>query len=197
MSRTRLYRIWASMKTRCYNKNHIGYHRYGGRGITVCDQWVNDFAAFSLWAQAHGYSDDLSIDRIDNDGDYSPDNCRWVPLYGAEQQLGKDGARLIEYNGETKQLIEWAECFGIKYTTVRERLRRGWTVEEALSTPPSTHRQLHPNQPKKRSHWRYITVNGERMCIAEAGRKYGVDPIKLRKRLDRGMTPEEAIEILR
>lgn len=79
-----MYRIWSGMKRRCYNQNAINYNNYGGRGITVCDEWLNDFDAFQKWALAHGYADNLTIDRIDNYKGYSPDNCQWITIQ--EQQ---------------------------------------------------------------------------------------------------------------
>lgn len=84
---TRIWRIWECMKTRCYRKSYHAFRHYGGRGITICPEWKNDFQAFYDWAMANGYQDDLSIDRIDNDKGYSPDNCRWVTM--AEQNNNK------------------------------------------------------------------------------------------------------------
>ena len=87
LSNTRLYNIWSAMKQRCYYTKHKDYHSYGGRGITVCDEWRNDFKTFYDWAITHGYRDDLSIDRIDVNGNYDPNNCRWATTL--EQRLNQ------------------------------------------------------------------------------------------------------------
>ena len=90
-SNTRLYRIWSCMKTRCYNEKWINYKNYGGRGIAICDDWRNDFQAFYTWALSHGYSDTLTIDRIDVNGNYEPTNCRWITL--KEQQSNRTNTK--------------------------------------------------------------------------------------------------------
>lgn len=136
---TRLYRIWVGMKTRCFNPRVREYPRYGGRGITVCDAWM-DFAAFHRWALANGYQDDLTIERIDNDGPYSPENCRWIPL--GEQARNRRNNRLLTYGGETKPLSEWAEIFGISVQALWGRLRRGWPIERALLTPSMKRKEM-------------------------------------------------------
>lgn len=129
---TRIYGIWNAMIARCHRKNTKAYPMYGGRGITVCNEWKNGFQAFYDWAMANGYDDDLSIDRIDNDKGYSPDNCRWVSV--DTQANNKRSNISVEYNGETHTLAEWAKALGIKYATLRKRLMGGWSVEEAFNT---------------------------------------------------------------
>lgn len=133
MSETRIYKTWKSMKYRCFNSNADEYERYGGRGITVCKDWLK-FENFYNWAMENGYDDNLTIDRIDNDGNYEPDNCRWISF--REQTRNKSINRKITYKGKTKCLIEWAEYFGINPSTIRMRIDRyGWSVEKALETP--------------------------------------------------------------
>lgn len=125
-SHTRLYRTWAGMKTRCGNKASKSYPRYGGRGIAVCREWENDFHAFRDWAYSSGYSDDLTIDRINNDGDYEPSNCRWATR--REQNNNSSNKHLIECNGEIHGVMEWADIVGVAYQTIIRRIARGCDV---------------------------------------------------------------------
>lgn len=133
---TRLYRIWANMKTRCYNTHSTHYKRYGGRGITVCEEWKNDFKAFYDWSMTNGYAENLTIDRIDNNGNYEPLNCRWVTV--KEQSANRCNNRYVAIEGETKALSEWCEIYNINYKTVRDRLRRGCSYKKALTMPVQT-----------------------------------------------------------
>lgn len=133
---TRLYSIYNNMKTRCYNAKSQFYHRYGGRGITMCEEWRNDFQVFYNWAMSNGYSDELTIDRIDNNGNYEPDNCRWVD--NRTQAVNKRTNHLVTIEGVTKSLKEWSEIFCINYQTVQDRLKRGWSEEKALKSPVQT-----------------------------------------------------------
>ena len=132
-SNDRVYTIWALMKYRCLNPNRKEYKDYGGRGITVCQEWL-DSKSFIEWALANGYSDDLTLDRIDNDGNYCPGNCRWVSR--KEQSYNKRNNRLITHNGQTKTITQWAEENGLTYNIVKKRYDElGWSFEDAISKP--------------------------------------------------------------
>lgn len=133
MSRTRLHKIWDGIKYRCYNPNATGYENWGGRGITMCDEWQDSFIAFYEWSMANGYNDTLSIDRINNDLGYCPENCRWATY--KEQVKNRRCCINIEHNGIVKSLEEWSEEIGIKYATLYHRYRLGWNSEEILMTP--------------------------------------------------------------
>lgn len=126
-----LKRRLQKMKERCYNPNSKSYHRYGGRGIKVCDEWLNDHDAFVQWALENGYSDGLAIDRIDNNGDYCPENCRFVTLKKNNQN--RCTSKLYTYKGKTQNLMEWCNELSLSYTTVLMRIRRGWDFEKAIS----------------------------------------------------------------
>ena len=126
----RLHKIWRSMRNRCKFSCVNQYHRYGGRGISVCEEWVESFDAFRSWAMDNGYKTELQIDRINNDGDYSPSNCRWVTV--KEQANNRSTSHKIEYNGITKTLTEWAEHFGVNRGTLNWRVKH-WGVKKAFS----------------------------------------------------------------
>lgn len=137
----RLYYIWRGMKERCYNKNNKNYPQWGGRGISICDEWINDYAVFRAWALKNGYDDSLSLDRIDVNSNYSPENCRWATY--KEQARNKTNAVLLEYNGVKKPLAEWADDLGINYGTLYRRIFfDGWSVDRALSEPLHRNRWL-------------------------------------------------------
>lgn len=132
-NKTRLYRIWTGMKTRCYNKNCRSYKDYGERGITMCAEWLgkNGFMNFMNWAYLNGYSDDLSIDRIDVSAGYSPDNCRWADV--DIQANNRSVSRFITINGISKTLAEWAKITGLKSGTLRYRIdKMHLSPEEAI-----------------------------------------------------------------
>lgn len=136
---TRLYSIWKNMKARCYNPNNEKFPIYGGRGISVCPEWRTDFKPFRDWALSHGYQDDLTIDRIDVNGNYCPENCRWANAI--QQMRNKQHNHLITYKNTTKTLAEWAEQFHIDRRTISRRLNQCWTVEEAFETPVGQRRK--------------------------------------------------------
>jgi hypothetical protein len=121
------------MKARCLNENVQDYRYYGAKGVSVCDEWMNSFESFMDWSLENGYNDALTIDRIDANGDYSPENCRWVT--NRDQQNNRSNTKILSLNGETKSLSEWADELGIARNTLWARLRCGWSVERTLSTP--------------------------------------------------------------
>lgn len=134
MYNTRLHKEWGQMKFRGSNKKWAEADRYANRGITVCEEWEKSFIPFMEWALANGYEDGLSLDRIDNDKGYSPDNCRWADR--KTQNRNKGCNVLLEYNGEKKPISEWAEILGIKYGTLYSRLKRGkWSIKDAFERP--------------------------------------------------------------
>ena len=131
-SKTRLYRIWVNMRSRCNKPSHPDYPRYGARGIKVCEEWDNSFQPFYNWSMSNGYRENLSIDRIDNESNYSPDNCRWVDTNVQNNNTRRN--HYITYNGETLTIGQWSKKQGINKHTLYARLAtRGWSVERALT----------------------------------------------------------------
>lgn len=165
---TRLYRIWSNMKSRCNNKNRDHYADYGGRGIRVCDEWAN-YVDFKKWALANGYKDDLTLDRIDNDQNYSPTNCRWASL--TEQNRNKRTNR--KFKGKT--VAEWAKETGVSECLIYARLDMGWDFEKAISEPP--HKAL--------------SFNGK--SIFAWSKETGIPYATIVNRLKKGWNPERAI----
>lgn len=133
LCKTRLYRIWANAKSRCGDKNNPLFKYYGEIGIKVCDEWLNDFQAFYDWSMANGYKHNLTIDRINYNGNYEPSNCRWVTMKA--QARNRKSNRIIEFQGERKHIIDWAKVLGINAKTLYSRFDKGWSVEKALTTP--------------------------------------------------------------
>lgn len=130
-SKSKLYGVWCSMRSRCENQNDKHYAEYGGRNVSVCQEWNQSFESFRSWAYQNGYEEGLTIDRIDNNSDYSPFNCRWVDM--KVQANNRRSNRQIYFNGETHTIKEWSEIIGIPYKTLHNRIYSGWDVETALT----------------------------------------------------------------
>ena len=134
MTNSKLYTIWLNMKSRCRYPGNTMYHNYGGRGIKYCDEW-NDFEEFKTWAENAGYKEGLSLERIDVDGNYEPENCKWIPI--SQQSLNQRRSHRVTAFGKTQTIKEWADESGIKYDTIERRINcYGWSPEEAVSVPP-------------------------------------------------------------
>lgn len=127
----RIYKIFLKMKQRCYNEHSTYYKNYGGRGIKICDEWLKDFKTFYDWGMNNGYNDNLTIDRIDVNGNYEPSNCRWASR--KIQSNNKRNNHWVEYKGKKYTLSEISKIIGIKQSTIRRRLKTGWSVKKALT----------------------------------------------------------------
>lgn len=129
-----LFKIFGGMVDRCYNENNNHYDRYGGRGISICPEWLADRALFIKWALENGWAQGVEIDRRENDGNYSPANCRVVT--GVVNQRNKGNNRMIAFNGKIKPLAEWCDVLHLSYHTTHSRLSNGWTSDMAFLKPP-------------------------------------------------------------
>ena len=133
--RKRLLKTFAHMKERCYDKSDKRYKDWGGRGIIICQEWLDDREKFVEWALNAGYELGLTIDRIDNDGNYCPENCRWADW--ETQTSNKSSNRYITYNGKTQTIHQWSIDIGLNRQTLTNRINRGWSIERALTTKPN------------------------------------------------------------
>lgn len=134
LSNTRIYRIWKGMRKRCRNPNDSNYSRYGGRGIHVCcPEWDSDFLSFYCWAMENGYNDSLSIDRIDNNRGYYPDNCQWSN--DSEQANNRRNNHMVTIDGESHSIVEWSKIVGISTVLIYKRIRDGMTETDAIMKP--------------------------------------------------------------
>lgn len=171
----RLYSIWVGMRSRCRNPNVTSYERYGGRGITVCDEW-QDYENFAQWALSNGYTDEMTIERKDVNGNYCPENCSWIAK--GDQARNRRSNCKVTINGVTKTGAEWARENGMGKHTVLARIRNGMDPEEAIKTKSKAEKRL---------------FRGEMLSINGIARKYGVHAATIKSRLARGMTLEEAV----
>lgn len=131
-SSTNLYKVWSSMKHRCSNPNDKSYAIYGGKGISVCDDWLS-FQRFNNWAQESGYEAGLTLERANNNKNYCPENCTWIPK--GKQSENTSRCKVITYGGRTMILMHWSKHLNVPYSLLQSRLKRGWSVEKTLTTP--------------------------------------------------------------
>jgi hypothetical protein len=173
------YRIWRGIKNRCLNPNVWAYSYYGGRGIKICDRWLESFDAF---LDDIGPNPKHEIDRFPNmNGDYEPSNCRWATRL--QQARNKRNNRLVTHDGQTKCVAEWAADLGISYAALAKRLlKNGWNIADALTTPPR------PMKPQDA-----IAINGETRTLTEWCQHLGLSYATLHKRIGRGWPVEKIL----
>lgn len=147
MTGTPEYQAWIGMRVRCHSDKSINFHRYGGRGIKVCDRWNHSFENFFEDMGNLPFAD-ATLDRIDNDGDYEPGNCKWSTY--VEQNSNKTNNHVITHERVTKTVSQWADSVGLKRTTLLERIKSGWSFVDAISTKTLSFRQSGKRASKKR-----------------------------------------------
>ena len=174
---TRLYNTWAHMKQRCENPKNDDYNNYGGRGICVCDEW-QEFEPFYEWAMSNGYNEKLTIDRIDVNGNYEPNNCRWADAYTQHNNTRTN--TYVVYKGQRKTASQWSRELKISKCRLYRQLKNGKTLEEIINTPP------------RGSH--YLEVDGQKHTIAEWARIYDMPYDVVEARVNRyGWSAEKAL----
>lgn len=183
-----LHHVWENLKDRCLNPNSSVWSLYGGRGITVCDEWKDNYEAFDEWARANGYEKGLSLDRIDNDGNYEPTNCRWATA--KEQCRNRSNNRILTIDGKSHCVSEWAEIVGMNPSTIVTRLRRGWTDKEAVY---GREKVINRESYRNRATNRLLTYKGETHCVIEWAELLGINANTIRGRLCRGWSDERTL----
>ena len=179
---------WRNMIARCYYKNIPNYHRYGGRGIKVCDEWLGE-DGFRNFIEAMGLrpNKEYSLDRIDNNGNYEPSNCRWTTM--KEQSNNQEKNIKITYRGLTKTLAEWADYTGMNYDHIRSRYRKGWDTKSILESPKGKNHVERKTNSKSHT----LTYNGETLTVAQWAKKLGVSYEVLRSRKRYGWSDERTL----
>lgn len=181
MSKTAIYRTWRCMLSRCYYVKDKCYNIYGGRGVVVCNRWKDSFENFYA-DMGDRPSNRHSLDRIDSNGNYCPENCRWAtPI---EQANNRRNTIRVCIDGVSKSLVDWAEFYGTRLDTIITRIHRGWPLEEAVCGRSRKKRSCHTN--------RYL-VNDEYLSVVEASNRYDMPPQTVRERLNRGWTIQDAL----
>ena len=179
--KNRLNNIYWGMKKRCYNPSNQNYKYYGARGITICDEWKNDFKTFKNWALQNGYSDRLTIDRIDTSAGYSPINCRWITQ--KEQCHNRRSNRLITYKGKTQTLGKWCEELNLDYKNIETRINRyHWEAEKAFEV-------------KNNFRMVMITYKGKTQKLKDWCIELGLNYKTTHTRIKRGWSIEKAFQI--
>lgn len=169
------------MNRRCTDPKQVSYGRYGGRGITVCEEWANSFETFKRWALQNGYKEGLTLDRKDNNANYSPDNCRWIT--NKKQANNRRSNRIVEFHGCRGTLSEICDTFDLDYGLINGRIQEGWPVNKALGTPKYGSNKNH----------HLLSYNGKTQTVRDWARELGFKRSVLYERLRAGCNAEEAL----
>lgn len=178
----KLRNAWFGMMRRCYTDERPDWAHYREFGITVCDEWLHSFDDFALWAIDNGVDYHLSLDRIDNDRGYSPDNCRWATKF--QQGNNTSVNKILIYKGEEKTVAEWAEEYNIPYSRLWARISQGWSVEEALTSPLRYGKTINSLR---------MTFNGETKALSDWAREEGLPYYLVLNRFKKGWPPEKVL----
>lgn len=173
--KTRLRSCWCAIKQRCLNPNNPSYKYYGGRRIGICAKWMR-FEPFRKWAISNGYQDNLTIERINNNGDYEPSNCTWITK--AKQHSNTQQSHRITFMGRTQLLSQWAQEYGIKPTTLLYRLKSEWPIDKALKTKPKYNNTR-------------ITFHGKTQTLSQWSKELGINHTTLYMRINHYCWPVE------